>query len=689
MRTRLRNGGISLIALAALLAAAGALRSDTPQTYPGLTKRDKAYFLAPEIINFVRPGLIVKIVSASIAPDGTIKAEITMTDNAGLALDRLGVNTPGAVSVSFVPAVLPNNRTEYLDYATLQETDPASGRTTTEARTDPNGTWTQVGDGDYIYTFGTKATNFDATATHTVGLYASRNLTAFNAGTQYSNDVYTWVPNGSPVTHVHSEIVVEACNQCHDPLAAHGGARRDVRLCVLCHTDQSTDAETNNTVDFRVMIHKIHMGAELPSVKAGTPYTIVGFQNSVNDFSKVEFPALGPNNCQFCHAPKLATAPAHPAADPNAWLEHPNRAACGACHDNVNFATGQNHANLPQLNDNLCTACHFPQGETEFDVSIIGAHLIPEKSTQLPGVVFAITNITNGGAGQSPKVTFTVKDKAGNPIAPSTMNSLNLVLAYPTIDYQAVISEDARKAAANSDGTYTYAFTAAVPAGTKGTGTIGVEGYRNITLNANTVQAMTVRNWGQNVDVNFSIDGSAIRPRRVIVTTQNCDQCHDHLEAHGGFRNEISHCVLCHNPNATDTPFRPANQQPPQGIAFKMMVHRIHTGEDQESDYTIYAFGGTPNNFQDIAFPGDRRDCVKCHVPGTQEIPVQAGELPVVNPRGFINPEGPITAACLGCHTAQDAAAHAQLNTSANLGEACTVCHGQGAQFSVDSEHAR
>ena len=82
----------------------------------------------------------------------------------------------------------------------------------------------------------------------------------------------------------------EACNTCHDPLALHGGARRETQLCILCHTEQTSDPDTGNTVDFKVMIHKIHRGADLPSVQSGTPYQIIGFRNSVHDFSDVVIP---------------------------------------------------------------------------------------------------------------------------------------------------------------------------------------------------------------------------------------------------------------------------------------------------------------------------------------------------------------------------------------------------------------
>ena len=55
------------------------------------------------------------------------------------------------------------------------------------------------------------------------------------------------------------------------------------------------------------MVHKIHYGEDLPSVQAGGKYQIIGFGQSVNDFSTVVFPA-DVRNCQVCHDPKSGAA---------------------------------------------------------------------------------------------------------------------------------------------------------------------------------------------------------------------------------------------------------------------------------------------------------------------------------------------------------------------------------------------
>ena len=665
---------ISLILICTAVAAAGLAGA----AQSSFSKHDKAYYAPEAVVNFVRPGLVLTITGASIANDGTISANFTITDPKGLPLDREGVFTPGTVSISLIAATIKQGDTQYTAYTTRTQTSPITNQSAIQAATDANGVFTRVADGQYTYTFRTKApAGFDATATHSIGAYATRSLTDFDMGVQYSNSVFNFVPNGSPVQQVRNVVNTTACNQCHDPLSAHGGARRDVNLCIMCHTPQTTDPDTGNTVDFKVMIHKIHSGKDLPSVVAGGQYHIIGFNQTDVDFSDVGFPN-DVRNCKVCHQDG--------AAQSNAFMK-PSRAACGSCHDNVNFATGENHVNLPQVSDNLCANCHIPQGELEFDASILGAHTIPQFSKQLPGLVFNLIKVDNGSAGKSPTVTFTVKDNGGNPVPLSSMNRLALVLAGPTSDYAGMVSEDATKATCGTDGTCTYTFQYVIPADATGTFSVGIEGRKVYTLNATTKQQMTTQVGGDNKVLSFSLDGSPMQPRRTVVAISNCNSCHGRLSVHGENRNQTVMCVLCHNPNGSDAAQRTAAQMPAQTIDFRTMIHKIHTGKNLTRDYTVYGFNRSVNNFNDIGFPGDLRNCDKCHVNDSQQLPLNANLLPVQTPRDYMPQTMPTAAACLACHTEQAAASHAMANTTA-IGESCAVCHAPDAEFALDKVHA-
>ena len=229
---------------------------------------EKAFFADDPTVEFVRPGLVIKINSAQIAGDGTIAVIYTVSDPAGLPLDSAGVTTPGTISLSFIAAVIPNNQEQYTSYTTRTATGTVLA-TTQQAGADSGGISTQVGNGQYQYTFHTRApSGFDASATHTIGIYGSRNLTIFNLGTDYASTTFNFVPNGAAVTHTRNIIQTASCNACHDQLSAHGGSRRGLDMCVLCHTPQTTDPNTGDTLDAKVFFHKIHMGENLPSVKA-------------------------------------------------------------------------------------------------------------------------------------------------------------------------------------------------------------------------------------------------------------------------------------------------------------------------------------------------------------------------------------------------------------------------------------
>jgi OmcA/MtrC family decaheme c-type cytochrome len=616
-------------------------------------------------VNFVRPGLVMKVTGASVAADGTIKAKVRLTDPKGLPLDRDGVTTPGSVSVSLVAAYIPNGQTQYTSYTTRTATSPITGVTTAQAGADSGGVWTKTAEGEYEYTFKTRAPKgFDSTATHSIGIYGSRSLTEFDMGTQYDDDVYNFVPDGTAVKTVRDVVRMGSCNNCHHDQGFHGGSRRSMEMCVLCHTPQTIDPDTGNTMDMPVMTHKIHMGSSLPSVKAGGKYKIIGHNQTVADFSAVQFPADA-RNCSACHQ-------SGPAQADNVFK--PNRAACGACHDNVNFETGANHVDLPQRTDNMCSTCHMREGELEFDTSVVGAHTIPRFSKTLKGVVFELLAVDGAGPGKSPTVTFSIKDKAGNPIPISTMARLNLVLAGPNSDYASYVSESALKAGGPGDGRYFWTFAAKLPDNATGSYTIGIEGRRDAVLMQGTTKEQTIREVGQNKVIYFAVDGGPVQKRRTIVTLQKCNACHGSLSLHGDNRNAIEQCVLCHNPNT---------EAGGTTVDFRTMVHRIHTGEELSRPYKL---GNTV--LSEFAYPGDRRQCGACHVNGSEQLPLADNLLPVKDAASPLNPLPPATAACTGCHDSRTVLAHADANTS-KLGESCAACHGPDADQSVTKAHSR
>ena len=165
-----------------------------------------------------------------------------------------------------------------------------------------------------------------------------------------------------------------------------------------------------------------------------------------------------------------------------------------------------------------------------------------------------------------------------------------------------------------------------------------------------------------------------MQKRRTVVTLEKCNACHFALSMHGDNRNTIEQCVLCHNPNTTAGG---------STVDFRVMVHRIHTGEELTRPYKL---GNTV--LSEVAYPGDRRVCSACHVNGSENLPLAEGLLPVKDAASPLDPLPPATAACTGCHDARAVLAHAA-STSTKLGESCAACHGPDAEHSVANVHER
>jgi OmcA/MtrC family decaheme c-type cytochrome len=662
------------------------------------TATDKEFYLAADQFDFARPGYHIKINSVTIGADRKPVVDVTLTDDLGAPLDRTGVQTPGICTVSFVLSWYDGSNRNYTSYATRKQTSTITGQTAIQPTSDSGGVIKDIDVGHFTYTFGTVLpATYDKTKTHTIAGYGRRTLPAdiLDGKVYIDNDEFDFRPDGGTVTEKWDEIQERnACNQCHDPLAAHGDVRQDVKLCVLCHSPQNTDPDTGNLLDLRVFIHKIHRGGNLPSVKAGKPYQIIGFNNAVSDFSTVVFPQ-DIRNCQNCHEGRN---PAQKPSQSDVWYTHPARAPCGACHDDINWVTGENHEGGPQADDSACAKCHVPQGDTEYDAGIKTAHTVPYRSLQLKGLNATILDVTNVGPGKKPVLTFKLTEKDGTILDPKGFglnSSVNALLGGPTTDYAIDPFRENIAGATFNGSIATYTFTNAIPANAKGTWAIAIEARRTITLNPAPRQGPPTYTEGAVNPIKYIAvtDGTAV-PRRNVVILDNCNKCHDRLAttfSHGGQRIAIEECVLCHNPNASDKARRPADQAPPESISLKRLIHRIHSGENLTQPFVVYGFAG-PSVFNDVRYPGNRKDCVQCHTStSTYNLPLPTGAIPVVTQRDYFTPQGPATAACLGCHDNVDAAAHAYLNTVQTpfFGEACATCHGDGKDWDVIKVHAR
>ena len=674
------------------------------------------------------PGLASSISAVTIGPDGTIVATFSLTDASGIPIKPVLASTqdPNQARTRLVISHIENYsgggefNSRFSRYVNdVNATRPAFDSGGTLATVDATA-------GVYSYTFKTTLPQgFDQTLTYTVGMQVDR---TFQGQQLSANPVNHFVPAGG-TPQLLLDVTTQQCNSCHAPLIAHGN-RREVGLCVLCHAEAAVDAK-GTSIDFRNMIHKIHAGKDLPSVVNGAPgasFQICGTRGCSTFAQKdangvvtgVGFPhAL--EECLTCHTDG-------PTA--TYYKERPAAAACATCHDDVNPSQSTTAAGPPGTNhfqsrgypDGDCTFCHVDDSGKEFDIAVVGAHVVPERSTQLAGLNLAITGLTNHSAGQQPTISFKVTDNAGTPLQSlSGLDRVGFAIAGPTTDYSAVLTPTAVGGGSSGSlvgpdamGVFQYTPTTPIPANAQGTWSVGAEARRVVQLTAvSPIQNKTVEEATVNPVVTFTVDDSTAVMRRVVVEDQRCGACHGEFSKdfsiHGNLRNQTEYCVLCHNPNNSDVarrqrdPAAVAAASPVSSIDFKVMIHKIHRGDNLEQQpYLVYGFGPAPqnyaiNNFGDVRFPGDLRICTTCHATGTYLLPPYPGTA-LGTQEGHLDPAtgslivdgrlGPITSVCTTCHDADEAMAHAATQTAGNGGEACAVCHEEGRSFAVSILHA-
>ena len=653
----------------------------------------QASIVDPQQITFLpAPGMGISsdIVDVIIDDDGWVVVTFTLTDDQGLALMLEQVE-----SVQFAIARIAvdpeTNLSEYVNYFTsaregaeynfqgeiVQPTLVSADLPTFEGG---EGSFEMVDVGVYQYAFGDNlGPDYDPTLTHVVGGEIIR-----GPRTVAANPLFEFVPAGGEPTITRNIAGTESCNSCHNPLSAHGGSRTEVGLCSLCHTPQGVDPETGNSIDMKVLIHKIHQGTDLPSVAEGNPYYLVGFRQSVHDYSQVVWPQ-DTRNCTNCHAVEAAV-------DADNYKNAPNIAACESCHDNVNLITGENHSGGRRADD-TCTNCHDPEDE-EFDASVVGSHLIPINSTQIAGVNLEIVDVVNVMASSSPTITFRITNNAGEVIAPADMDYVAVTIAGPTTDYTSQVTETIHRLPAESppdvvdlgDGSFAYQMAFVLPEDASGSYAFALEGYVMEEL-----QDLDdpVRVAGFNPVQYIGLDGAEGLPRRSVIDQQLCNACHDNLTFHGTIRQNTEYCVLCHNPLASDERRRPEEALPPVSVSLGLLVHQIHNGSNASNPLQVYGFGERLHDYSNVVFPGDLAQCESCHLAGTYGLPLAAGLQPITVTQAG-NPVSmtlPTTALCGACHDTPAVVGHADLQTTVGGVETCEVCHGVGSDQDVFAVH--
>ena len=616
-----------------------------------------------------------------------------VTDQSSLSVANLSTSTVRFTIAKLVPAAS-GDASYWQSYINRKETYTfgvtpgsfGSDNATTQATTDSGGTLVYKGSGSYTYTFGTDIKTavdpvtsspiaYDGSLRHRLGMQIS------GQGFPATNAAYDFVPNGGGLPTGRDIVQVSSCNECHNKLALHGGGRVDTKFCVTCHNPGTTDANSDRTVDFKVMVHKIHSGKDLPSVaNVGAPapaeYAIWGYQNSKVDFSALGFPN-DVRRCTKCHDEADTATPQ--AAN---WHDRPTLQACGSCHDDVVFdgstpaAWQRAHAGGTQLNNSACTLCHSETGSapistahaipadtygTKFKYEFVGTPTY-DSVTKKVTVSFQVVDPTNSNAhydlASSAADSSVDQDfnTASYPTGAGTAARLNLIVGWDTADYSNsgsgtgpgqpistnVLSGTLYDGTTNIE-TAGHVYTVVVDlsaTNATGSGVVALEGHPAGHDGTNYVAsdgtAATAGNLILRVPVKsavayFAISDAQATPRRQVVDiTAKCDNCHGTLSMHGANRTDEGQvCVICHNPFATDINRRGGvagiDGKFEEAIDFKRLVHGLHSQGSTKRTHKLVVYGFSGANTFDtstVEFPGRVSDCRTCHVQSTFALPL-------------------------------------------------------------------
>jgi OmcA/MtrC family decaheme c-type cytochrome len=451
--------------------------------------------------------------------------------------------------------------------------------------------------------------------------------------------------------------LTESCNECHGRLNIHG-RRFEIEYCVTCHNPGLGAGDMTN------MTHKIHMGQ----------FLVNGFELGGNVYSDVVFPMNsntrdGLKNCAKCHSLEEG------APQGDNWKTAPSAAACGSCHDGIDFTNG---SHFGQSNNQFCVSCHVdPNGNSVIDIQV--AHRTPYSTANNPevpswariakvevqNVAIAVdttpgaaaataTFMVRGLAKQNSDDAFASFDMTNNGTAiGATTRSLSFRIVYSSdgADWDnflnggrqyfddttglgissfdqptSVTLTDATHLAGGMDADGWYAVTMNFSLSDEAAGELDVAEKAAIGLEGS-FRFVDSEGVNQNLRVPGLVvgagDAEPFAARRQIVSEAKCHECHEYLGFHGSSaRNNPDYCVTCHNPLVTNSGQTLANPDE-FSMNLKDLVHAIHGAEKRTVPFDFVrgtSAGGSGqglHEFSEVDFFGRAGECEVCHLPDT------------------------------------------------------------------------
>jgi OmcA/MtrC family decaheme c-type cytochrome len=608
---------------------------------------------------------------------------------------------------------------------------------------------------------------------------------------------YDSVLLSDPDTQSFRMTDVSSCNQCHEKLALHGGGRVDTQYCVMCHNPGTTDPDSGNVLTMSTMTHKIHAGRGLASAAGGQTYVIWGYNNVKYDYSEIGYPQ-DLRNCSKCHSAENPNTPQgdHWKSVPTqqACLTcHASNA--GSIWDDSHLIIAQRfvgpNAKSKDLPNSECARCHAEA--TDFGADVVHWNQNEENSAlykmNIESVAFNDTAdhkgrtvtvkyfLSNPTAGDAPYnlVTSDCTGTAAAPVCSSNtkFGNLRFYLAYQNMVGQSTTTTEfssynnggsganAYAYKGSNDGNNRYTLNIPLPddsatAVAFGTARVASAGQvKEVTLNTTSVAnprppavpASLTNVVVQHTSTELALSGT-LQPRRVIVSNEKCNVCHGALGTtsgsntlanafHGGGRDTVQVCVVCHDVNRASSTVMTSGQQLQESYQFKRMIHGIHGNSRRTFPFThgntiagpfdklgtllgagVDATGkswpaGTSfssdvtNYAAEVFWPGVGVNCTACHE-GTSYMSDRGPLASVVLKRSsFVNGSAitdpldwsvisPQAASCTACHDSPQALGHVTAFGNATFGnltqrnwpqETCADCHSGGMFMGVDRVH--